>query len=308
MSAEVEFGLFLTVFGEKASPENFRRVTETAEESGFDAVWAGDHVAFPEGISGYPFSPSGEFPFDASDDAYDVFQVLSYLASVTDSINLGTNTCVAPYRHPIVTTRNAFTAEQLTDGRFDFGVAAGWMESEFEVLDVPYEERGSRMDEFLEIFTRARREGELAFDGQHHSFQKTGFHPIPEEDRPNVWIGGTSGAAIRRVGQYGDGWTTIWSHPDELEDERDRIMNAWDDFDREGEPEIALMRPAHVGTDTDRDTSSLLVGPADDVISDVEAYADAGVTRIILASYLTDSVEDQVEQIRRISDQVLPSF
>lgn len=306
MNSDVEFGVMLSTFGDHAYPAAFRRVATAAERGGFDAVWAGDHISFPANIPDeYPFSRSGESPFHISQGAYDVFGVLSHLAAVTDEVDLGTNTCIVPYRHPVVLTRNALTIEQLSDGRFDFGVAPGWMRTEFEVLDVPFEERGSRTDEFLRLFERARQEGGIAFDGPHHSFQKSGFHPTPSLGRPKLWVGGKSGAAFRRVAEFGDGWTIFWDRPDDVAKSRGRIMNAWSDYDRDGEPEIAVVRAVDVGPDPDRDT--LLTGAADDIVADVEAYAHAGVTRIVLDFYTSD-IDEQVEQVDRFAEQVMPSF
>lgn len=301
-----EIGIMIGTFGAQASRENFERLATAAENAGMDAVWVGDHIAFPEEIPDtYPFSKSGKAPFDIGQDAYDCFDVLSYLAGVTDDVELGTNTCIVPYRHPVVLARNALTVEQLTGGRFDFGVAPGWMETEFEVLDVPYEERGSRTDEFLDIFERAREDVEFAFDGPHHSFQKAGFHPVPEAGRPKIWVGGKSGASIRRVGEYGDGWTIFWDHPEEVAEARERIMNAWDDFDRSGEPEIAVTRATQVGEDTERSPEKLLVGEPANVAEDVEAYAEAGTTRILLDFYTRDT-DEQIAQIEKWGDDVLP--
>lgn len=306
MSSEPEFGVMLSTFGDHASPQAFRRMAKTAEYEGFDAVWAGDHISFPADIpEEYPFSPTGESPFDISLDTYDVFAVLSHLAAVTDDVDLGTNTCIVPYRHPIVLTRNALTTEHLSDGRFDFGVAPGWMRTEFEVLDVPFEERGSRTDEFLTIFDRARTEGEFAFEGPHHSFQETGFHPTPDKGRPRMWIGGKSGASFRRVAEFGDGWTIFWDRPNEIAAARERIMNAWTDYDRDGEPEIAVIRALHVGEDTDRD--SLFTGAPNGIVESIEAYAEAGVTRVVFDFYTTD-IDEQVEQVERFADRVMPMF
>jgi probable F420-dependent oxidoreductase len=306
MSSEPEFGVMLSTFGDHAYPEAFRRVARTAEAEGYDAVWAGDHVSLPAEIPDtYPFSPSGESPFDVELDTYDVFEVLSYLAGVTEEVELGTNTCIVPYRHPVVLARNALTLEALSEGRLDFGVAPGWMETEFEVLDVPYEERGSRTDEFLRIFERACEEGQFAFEGSHHSFQETGFYPTPERDRPPIWVGGKSGASFRRLAEFGDGWTIFWDHPEDIAAARERIGRAWDDYDREGDPEIALTRAVHVGADAERDT--LLTGEPAEIVEDVEAYAEAGVTRIVLDFY-TREVDEQIEQIERFADRVMSAL
>jgi len=304
MNSDIEFGVLLPTMGHHASPRAIRRLATTAEECGFDAVWAGDHITFPADIPDeYPFSPSGESPFHISQDAYDVFTVLSYLAGITNTVDIGSNTCIVPYRHPVALARNALSVEALSDGRFDFGVGSGWLRTEFEVLDVPFEERGSRTDEFLSLFDRIRKAGELSFDGPHHSFQETGFRPTPEPGRPKIWIGGRSGAAFRRVGQFGDGWTIFWDRPADIAAARERILDAWTDFDREGEPEIALTRAIHVGSDHDLDASRPLIGDSATVAADIESYLDAGVTRIVIDFYTTD-IEAQLEQVRRFADVI----
>lgn len=79
------------------------------------------------------------------------------------------------------------------------------MPEEFDIFGVPFEERVSWLDEFLEVFDRARTSGRVAFDGTYHSFSEVGFQPAPAADRPPVSIGGTLGPAFRRVAEYGDG-------------------------------------------------------------------------------------------------------
>jgi probable F420-dependent oxidoreductase len=301
----MEFGVLLPTLGHHASQEAIRQLATTAENCDFDAVWAGDHVTFPAEIPDeYPFSPTGESPFHISQNAYDLFGVLNYLAGITDDVEIGSSTCIVPYRHPVVLARNALTVEALSDGRFDFGVGTGWMHTEFEVLDVPFEERGNRTDEFLELFEQLREDGSLSFDGPHHSFQETGFHPIPERGRPKIWIGGRSGAAFRRIGQFGDGWTIFWDRPADIATARKRIMRAWEDFDCAGIPEIALTRPIQLGSDPDLNTSRPLVGEPASVLEDIDTYADAGVTRIVLDFFTTD-IDAQLDQIRRFGDEII---
>jgi probable F420-dependent oxidoreductase len=307
MSADIDLGVMLPTFGQGANPEAFGRFADQAEDGDFDAIWVGDHITFPEEIPDtYPFSPDGNSPFDIGQDAYELFQVLTFLAARTETVDVGSNTCIVPYRHPAVLARNALTIEALSNGRFDFGVAPGWMRTEFEVLDVPFEERGSRTDEFLQMFERLREDGELAFDGPHHSFQKTGFHPVPDGDRPKIWVGGKSGAAFRRVAEFGDGWTIFWDRPDEIRDARDRIMNAWTDYERSGTPEIAVIRAVDVDENSDYDTSRPFVGSAASICEDIEHYQDAGVTKVIFDFY-DRSTGGQMEQMERLADSVLPN-
>jgi alkanesulfonate monooxygenase SsuD/methylene tetrahydromethanopterin reductase-like flavin-dependent oxidoreductase (luciferase family) len=120
-----------------------------------------------------------------------------------------------------------------------------------------------------------------------------------------VWIGGRSGAAIRRVGEYGDGWTIFWDRPEQVRETRERIARAWADYDRAGEPGIAVTRPTQVAADPDRDPDRPLVGDAETVAADVRAYADAGTTRLVLDFYTRDPAE-QATQIERWGERVLP--
>jgi probable F420-dependent oxidoreductase len=308
MSRDIEFDVTLWNVGydSYANPDAFRRIAHAAEANEFDALRAGEHVVIPEELPpNYPFTPDGEVPMDIEMDTYDMFDVLSHLAALTDDIRLCTNVAVPSYRHPVLLAKHVLTLDALTNGRFELGVAPGWCRTEFEVLDAEFEERGGRTDEFLELLGQVYEKGELSFDGEYHSFQKAGFYPIPDDEPPRTWIGGRSGAAIRRVAEYGHGWTTFWERPDEVAAFRDRMLNAWEDFDREGEPGVAVARPITIDPDADSDRP--LIGSADEVIEDVEAYAEAGTTNLILTTEDL-AVESQVETIDRLGSEVLPSF
>jgi len=308
---EMEFGYVVWSVGDQsyANREAFDRLAPAAEDAGIDTLWVPDHVTIPESIPDeYPISPDGEPRVHVDDNVYDAFSVISYLAALTNEVNIGTNTCVAALRHPVLLAKEILSVESLTDGRFEFGVAAGWLSTEFEVLDVPFEERGGRFDEFLELFKEVRDNEELSFEGEYHQFQKTGFYPpIERPAGPPIWIGGWSGAAFRRIGQFGDGWTTFWTRPDDVASARDRMLNAWTDFDREGKLDIAVGRGLHIGTDTPLDTDRMFVGSAESIIEDIESYHEAGTTQVILAPFDTD-IDSQLEQIRRFEEEILPAF
>jgi probable F420-dependent oxidoreductase len=304
--SELDVGVMVPPFSSEG-PHAFRELAVTAEDAGFDAVWFADHITFPEEMpQTYPATPDGTPPFSMTDDAYDIFQVLAHIASITDEVALGSNVCIAPYRHPVTLTKHALTLDSLSDGRFEFGVAPGWLENEFEVLDVPFEHRGALLDEFLEIFTRACETGEFAFEGDHHSFQKTGFHPRPVDGRPPLWIGGDSPPTYRRVGQVGDGWTILWKRPDDLAETREKIMRRWEEFDRSGVPEISIMRPIDVGNESGSDPDRPLIGSPEEILEDVEAYREAGATRIVM-DFATLDLDEQLRQVERVGRDIIPS-
>lgn len=308
-SHNLEFGVRLPMFGDEADVERFEQLAISAEDNGFDIIVGGDHITFPAEIPQTHYGPDDGSPdhMNASSNAYELFETLSFLAGVTDSINLGTNVCVAPYRHPVVLAKNVLTLNALSQGRFEFGVAAGWLHTEFEVLGVPFEERGKRLDEFLRMYEQACDEGEISFEGPVHSFEETGFHPSPSGKPPKIWIGGLSGPAFRRVAEFGDGWTISRQTPEEISSSRDRIMNAWDDYNRSGEPEIAVREILHVGPDVPTDHNHPVTGPADSVISRLQQYVDVGTTRFLM-TFHTGNQEEQLEQLERIGDEIIPSF
>lgn len=304
----LEFGVRLPMFGPEAGPERFERLARTAEANGFSTVIAGDHVAFPRDIPPTHPGPEEGTPevMHPESDAYSLFETLSFAAGVTEDIHLAPNVCIVPYRHPVALAKSALTVAALSAGRLEFGVGAGWLDTEFEVLDVPFEERGGRLDEFLTIFHRACAEGVFSFEGEYNAFPETGFHPVPDE-RPPIWVGGHSGPAFRRVAEFGDGWTVSRQTPAELAAARERIETAWADFDREGEPGVAVREYLHVDPGAETNDDRKLVGPADDVVERLDPFVDAGATRFDVTFDTTD-LEAQLTQLERIGDEVIPAF
>ncbi len=309
MGETIEFGVVLNTFqGEALSPDGFERIASAAEDFGFAVLWAPDHAVLPAEIPNvYPYSPDGDpGPYIAAEqDFYPALETLTYCAAVTDRIRIGTHVCVAPYRHPAALAKRVLAVDALSEGRLEFGVGAGWLPTEFELLDVPFDERGARLEEFLEVFRRACADGELAFDGRFHEFQRAGFHPQADRGRPRIWVGGRSGAAYRRIAEYGDGWVTVWDRPAAVRTQRDRILAAWNDYDRTGSPEIAVTRPIRLRDAAGGDRP--LDGPAAAVIDDVRAYRDAGVT-CLNVDFFTTAVDEQIEQLRRFAEDVMPAF
>jgi alkanesulfonate monooxygenase SsuD/methylene tetrahydromethanopterin reductase-like flavin-dependent oxidoreductase (luciferase family) len=168
---------------------------------------------------------------------------------------------------------------------------------------VPFEQRGERTDEFLAFFEEALEEPELRFEGPHHSVRRSGYYPRPAGDL-RVWVGGTAGAAVRRTAEFGDGWTIGNVTPEELADQRARLHRAWADFDRDGDPRLALTNDVYVGSDPP-DWDSPLVGEPATVAGALADYREAGATQVNLRQRGL-SVEERVAQIRRVADDVLP--
>jgi probable F420-dependent oxidoreductase len=195
----ISLGINVPNFGPDTTPASLRSWVRFAEDSGFSLAMMSDHVApTPDVAALYP--P----PF------YDPFTTLSWLASSTTRISLGTSVAILPYRHPLLTARMSAGLDRFTGGRFVLGVGAGWAADEFGALGVPFAERGRITDEYLAVVTRAWTEPSLAFAGEHVRFSDVATGPAPaRHPHPPLWIGGMGGAALRRAARFGDAWHPI---------------------------------------------------------------------------------------------------
>jgi probable F420-dependent oxidoreductase len=188
----VHLGAILPNFGEGSSPAGVRRLAEAAEEAGFDSVWATEHIVVgPEAVD-----PYGR--------GYDPLVTLGWLAGLTESVKLGTSILLVPLHHPILLAKQAATLQEISGGRLLLGVGVGWHEDEFRIMGVPFAGRGRRANEALRLM-RALWRGETSFEGEVWSFSDATFGPLPAPE-PEIWVGGSSPAAIRRALELGDAW------------------------------------------------------------------------------------------------------
>ncbi|MEF8841736.1 MAG: LLM class flavin-dependent oxidoreductase [Haloarculaceae archaeon] len=159
-----------------------------AESLGFDSLWVGEHH-FTDRIY------------------FDNLGILSYLAAVTDSIRLGTSICLVPLHNPAMLAERTATLDVLSDGRFTFGVAAGYREAEFEVAGVDHSRRGDRLDEAFDVVEALWERDGVDYEGEEFRFEDVSVNPKPvQEGGPPVWVGGTGPRPVRRAASRGDAW------------------------------------------------------------------------------------------------------
>ncbi len=181
------------------------------EEAGFDSLWTSDHLGMPvQTRSTYPFSLDGELAWPLDLGWSDAIVSLGIAAAVTDRIELGTAVLVAPLRHPLPTAMQMATVAVEARGRCALGLGAGWLAEEFDAVDVPFSERGRRLDAWVEV-ARAVWSGSLPErpgDAFYPNPTELVCRPTPPQPVP-ILIGGLSSAALRRAGSVGDGWVAL---------------------------------------------------------------------------------------------------
>ncbi|MEE2692726.1 MAG: TIGR03619 family F420-dependent LLM class oxidoreductase [Pseudomonadota bacterium] len=219
--------------------DEFAAVARQAEAVGFDRVWVGEHIVAPlaSAIHTDKDIHQGRVrpPVVASDDRfYDLWTMIGVIAASTTKLKIATGVVVMPYRHPLVTARACATAHALAKGRFSLGVAAGWLEAEFDALGVPFNKRGALTDEGLAILRKSLAGGVISNDGPHYPFPPLEVSPEPV-DVPII-VGGISPAAVARAAAVGDGWVAPKLPFEQLLSIRERITKLRQGAGRGSEP------------------------------------------------------------------------
>ena len=147
----MDIGLFVPLTAFNANAAFLRALGPAAEERGFESIWLPEHVVlFDDYESSYPYAEDGKFPGGAETGIVDPLIGLTYLAAVTDRVRLGTGILLLPQRNPVYTAKHVADLDVLSGGRVDLGIGIGWLEEEFDALNVPFAQRGKRTDEYLQ--------------------------------------------------------------------------------------------------------------------------------------------------------------
>ena len=186
----------------REGPAKVAQLAKGIEEIGYDHIDIFDHV-----VMGYDVEGREKCFYPPKMPILEAVATLSYIAAVTDRVGLGTEVLVLPQRQPVLVAKQFSSLDLLSGGRVRLGVGVGWQPPEFEALGVPYEERGRRTDEAMELMRTCWREERIDFDGAFYKSVAMAMEPkSPQGGSLPIWVGGNTPPALRRCGRYGDGW------------------------------------------------------------------------------------------------------
>ncbi|MGE5273528.1 MAG: TIGR03619 family F420-dependent LLM class oxidoreductase [Verrucomicrobiota bacterium] len=251
-------------------PGRYRALAQTAEELGYDSIWAGDHISYRHPL-------------------LDVVVALSTFAAVTERIAIGAGIVLLPLRHPSVVAKEFASLDYISGGRVILGVGVGGEgEKDFEAVGADPRERGARTDEAMQALRELFGAPPANFSGRFFTFEEISIAPGPAQDGgPPLWVGGRSEAAIRRAAELGDGWIPIFVSPARFARGRKELP-----------PHVtpAVTVPAHVGPKQrlhehlSRRYSGIsehvvdrycVAGTPDECVARVREYIDAGARHIV---------------------------
>jgi probable F420-dependent oxidoreductase len=250
-------------------------LARTLEEAGFESLWVSDHIVMPASIeSRYPFAADGKATWSSETPYLDALVALALAAAVTERVGIGTAVLVLPLRHPVELAKQAASIDVASCGRLSLGVGAGWLDEEFQALNVPFERRGARLEEWMQIARACWTGSPPARSSDLYELPEGVISlPVPAHEIP-LLVGGHSRAALRRAGRVGDGWLAQQSLPTLGPHE---LQSA-----------IAVMRAAAAEAGRDPDGLRVVLriveaaGRSDAVAEQLPALAAAGVDEIIV--------------------------
>jgi probable F420-dependent oxidoreductase len=306
----MEFGVKLPDFGKLATRDGLLRTAVLAEELGYHSVWSSDHIAWPDPAtlaSRYPYAEDNSSFMPAGTPWLDCIGSLTFVAAATERVRLGTTVLVLGYRPVLQQAKALATLDHLSGGRTILGVGVGWMREEFEVLGRPWDRRGRRADEVLEIFEVLWREQAAAFDGPFTQFGPVGFAPKPPGGHIPVWVGGHSEAAFRRTARFGDAFHSPRMTPGALAAERDGVRRACEAIDRDP-ASVQMTTALSLLFDSRSEREDVLSGSTERIIDQLGAFAEVGVEHLTLFLFARGGLDGRLDVIRRFAQEVMPAF
>jgi probable F420-dependent oxidoreductase len=263
-------------------------IARTAEALGFESLWCAEHPFVPVyTTTRFPGSPDGIIP-ESYAHFVDPFVALARASAVTRRIQLGTGVVLVPERHPLLLAKEVATLDLFSGGRFLFGVGAGWLREETQIMGGDFEHRWTQVRESVLAMKELWTKTEAEFHGRYHSFPPVKSFPKPaQKPHPPVILGGLAPNVLQRIVAWGDGWLPNRITPEQVRESRATLDGLAKD----------------AGRDPSRITISVYGQPADRGL--IRRFHQAGATRVIIRPPAVGTEAEMGAQLTRIAEAVL---
>lgn len=186
-------------------PSYYIPLAKAAEDAGYHSMTIADSIAYPfESDSKYPYTPDGNREFLDGKEIVEAFVLAAALGAVTTNLRFNFFVLKLPIRHPALTAKQASSLAVLTNNRLGLGVGSSPWPEDYELVGIPFQARGKRMDECIEIIQGLTTGDYFEYHGQFYDIPKTKMSPAPSQPIP-ILVGGHADAALRRAARL-DGW------------------------------------------------------------------------------------------------------
>ena len=263
------------------------QLAKRAEDLGFESFWLPEHPILPVHTSSrYGGTPDGSIPPSMADMA-DPLVGLARASAVTSAIKLGTSISLVPEHNPIMQAKQIATLDHFSGGRFLFGIGAGWLKEETEIMGGNFEHRWGQTREAILAMKELWTKDEAEFHGRYYDFPAVKCSPKPaHKPHPPVFLGGYASNVFKRVVAWGDGWMPVRVTEEQVKAGRASLDELAEAAGRD--PKSIQLIVCNINPDKDL----------------VRRYEDAGATRVTIPLPL-DSGEGSLSEMERIAEQVL---
>lgn len=289
-------------------PDEICAFAERVEELGLDSIWPSDHI-----VSRQP--------------SLDVACLMALFAARTRRIKMGPSVLSLPARDPIQVAKTYASLDHLSGGRrrIIMAVGLGGDVRECTVSGIPENERGARMREGVDVMRKLWSGPNVTHEGRFYRFENVTIEPRPVGGPLDVWIGGQSDLALKRVARYGDGWMPSFITAREFASGMEKLTAYGNELGRTIEPgEAGVLLLTHVSRDADaaREVAHKFlkrapipqealdertaIGTVDEVVARLRSYVDAGCTKFIL--FPVAPAGELIPQIELFGGEVQPRF
>ncbi len=262
------------------------QLAKRAEDLGFESFWLPEHPILPvHTTSRYGGTPDGSIPPSMGDMA-DALMGLARASAVTSTIKLGTSISLVPEHNPIMQAKQIATLDHFSGGRFLFGIGAGWLKEETEIMGGNFEHRWGQTREAILAMKELWTKDEAEFHGRYYDFPVVICSPKPaHKPHPPVFLGGYASNVFKRVVAWGDGWMPVRVTEEQVKAGRASLDELAEAAGRD--PDSIQLIVCNINPDKDL----------------VRRYEDAGATRVTIPLPL-DSGEGSLSEMDRIAEQV----
>lgn len=275
-------------------PRQYAPLAIEAERAGFHSFTVPESLCYPKlSDSKYPYTAEGDRRFLEDKPFIEPFVLMAALGAVTERLRFTTFVVKLPMRHPVLVAKQATSLAVMTENRFGFGVGLSPWPDDFRVMNVPWEGRGKRMDEMIEIIRGLAKGAFFEFHGEHFDLEPVKICPVPTRPIP-ILIGGHADAALRRAARVGDGFMHAGGgKAQDLDGQLAKLAAFRREYGREREPfEIHVISMDAYTTDG------------------IKRLEDKGVTDVIVGfrnAYETDTMplQQKIDAIRGYADRVI---
>ncbi|MDE8653288.1 TIGR03619 family F420-dependent LLM class oxidoreductase [Novosphingobium album (ex Liu et al. 2023)] len=274
------------------------RLAKWAEKLGYEMIAIPEHHIIPRSH----VELSGPHYFHA-------YSAMGYIAGATETIRVNSCIAILPAQHPIVTAKALSTIDWLSSGRVTITFAVGWLEEEFDLLGIPFHQRGAMAEEYTQAIIALWTQENPEFEGKYVSFRDVAFEPKPvQQPHIPIWFGGDADAVLGRVARYADGWWPFLTKPETLPERIDFIRSRPDYNGR--------LRDIYYGMSTSR------VGEGHAVIDDPKArpgqtrqeiidrlgwLEDLGVTWSSVPIPAVRHIQEYYDYTQWVAEEIMPA-